>query len=116
MQEVMGGEFPILPAYLKPNKQENGRIRYASGRGALYSILAQLNDKDKSILLPDYLCDSVTRTVTDAGWKYEFYHIDKALQICLPREDILHPFSAILLINYFVMVDAYLVVEPIRKS
>lgn len=116
MQEVMGGEFPILPAYLKPNKKENGGIRYASGRGALYSILAQLNDKDKSILLPDYLCDSVTRTVTDAGWKYEFYHIDKALQICLPREDTLHRFSAILLIHYFGMVDASRVVEAIRKS
>lgn len=105
MQDVMGGEFRICDEYLTRGKRVP--IDYSSGRCALFYILRQIEKagiREKNILLPDFLCDSITKTVIAAGWKYRFYHINGELHFDL-NEIVGNQFSdAILVINYFGML------------
>lgn len=107
--KIMGGEFSINEDYLS-NEYENNNIVYSSGRCALYCILKNieraLNKTDTGkILLPNYLCESITNTVKDAGWRYCFYNIDKKLHIDFSSiEQLIDNFDVIILINYFGMV------------
>ena len=81
MHRIIGGEFAIDSRLL--SKNENSiELQYSSGRSALYSILMHIKAKNGKILLPSYLCDSITRTVIDAGWMYEFYQVDEFLHCC----------------------------------
>ena len=74
---IIGGEYKIDGEKLICREMEN--IDYSSGRCALYCILRSIGREGDVILLPNYLCDSISQTVNDAGWKYEFYRIDNNL-------------------------------------
>ena len=78
MHRIIGGEFAINSRLLSKN-EKSIELQYSSGRSVLYSILMHIKGENKKILLPAYLCDSITRTVIEAGWKYELYQIDKFL-------------------------------------
>lgn len=106
MQDVMGGEFLICNEHL--TRGSRVPIDYSSGRCALFYILRQIEKegvKDKNIFLPDFLCDSITKTVIEAGWKYKFYHINSTLRFD-PKEIVENQFSdVVLVINYFGMLN-----------
>ena len=77
MQKVMGGEFLINNNLFEKTIMDRETIIYSSGRNALFNILYNEYDFDaRTILIPNYLCDSVTRTINDAGWSYKFYRIN----------------------------------------
>lgn len=117
MQRIIGGEYSIDSKLL--SKNENSiELQYSSGRSALYSILMHINGIHKKILLPAYLCDSITRTVIDAGWKLEFYQIDGLLHPVIDKYlcSKIEKFDAILLINYFGMVDLKEDIAKVRKE
>lgn len=110
---VIGGEFAIsydlIQQKKKNGKNDEDKFFYSSGRVALYAILKDIEqtfDKSGGVLLPDFLCDSITNTVIDAGWNYTFYHIGRDFHIdCTSFNDLDHNKTVILLIDYFGMTD-----------
>lgn len=117
MHRIIGGEFAIDSRLLLENRDIQN-LQYSSGRSVLYSILMHIKGKSRRILLPSYLCDSITRTVIDAGWNYEFYQLDEFLHpvidesLCLKIKE----YDAIILINYFGMTDVEEDTVKIRKE
>lgn len=107
MSKVIGGEFSISEEQLFKNECVDIKIDTSSGRTALFFILEHIAKKNKNnkILLPSYLCDSITKAVIDAGWEYDFFQIDENLRIDLSKLYNLSQYSTILLINYFGMID-----------
>lgn len=124
--KVIGGEFAV-PLYLGMDKPDGvgraerpGRRFYASGRTALYAILNAVADAQGEyggVLVPDYICVSVTRTIRDAGHDFSFYQIGhdfspvmESLRAGLQKEKI------VLLVNYFGLVDLEKAVSSIREE
>lgn len=121
MDKIIGGEFAIDPiSFLGAEKtlKRSGNIDYSSGRCALFAILKDIEYEHgaQEILLPDYLCDSITRTVIDAGWKYKFYKIDAGLNadFISIQDGINENCRVILLINYFGMTDLSGIISKIK--
>lgn len=117
MHRIIGGEFAIDSRLLSKNEKSK-ELLYSSGRSALYSILMHIKEKNGKILLPSYLCDSITRTVIDAGWMYEFYQVDEFLHPTIDDSfsALLKKYDAVLLINYFGVVDLKEEISKIRKE
>lgn len=117
MHRIIGGEFAIYSKLLSKN-EKSIELQYSSGRSVLYSILMHIKGIHKKILLPAYLCDSITRTVIDAGWEHDFYQIDEFLHPCVDNNfcSKIEKFDAILLINYFGLVDLKKDIAKIRKE
>lgn len=117
--KVIGGEFEIdvQQHYQKRNAVPDGVVTYASGRSALYNILAYLKEKSriKSVLFPDYLCESVYQMAEKNQMGVEFYALDEQLN---PNfKDIESKYDAtkaVLLINYFGLKDCKAMVEQLR--
>lgn len=121
---VIGGEFAISYDLI----QQKGKIKinaedrffYSSGRAALYAILKDIEHafgKSGGVLLPDYLCDSVTNTIVDANWAYSFYHVQndfhmdiESIKLCGPENKV------IVLIDYFGMTDLTDDIANIRRK
>lgn len=108
---MIGGEFDIelskmeqMNAFaLAPNE-----YAYSSGRAALYQILNHIKQSFcvKTILLPEYLCESIVETVKKTSLPYSFYAIDE--QLSLEENSLSEVYkinSSILIINYFGLVD-----------
>lgn len=117
MHRIIGGEFAIDSRLLSKNEKRI-ELQYSSGRSALYSILMHIKAKSRKILLPSYLCDSITRTVIDAGWMYEFYQVDECLH---PVMDDVFSYriklcDAVLLIDYFGITDVKGCIFSIREK
>lgn len=122
MNTIIGGEFSINPALIDLQKQNNTEtdISYSSGRCALFAILADISEISggtQTVILPDYLCDCITKTVIEAGWNYIFYHVKANLRIdaaslgkiSIPAK------SVFLLIDYFGVINLNDDIDFIRK-
>ena len=109
---MIGGEFPItitdlLRAPSLP-RVNDGTYHYASGRAALYQILKYLKEQYgiTSVLLPDYLCDTILVPIRKLDVAYSFYPLNDKLE--LESETFMEVYkrdAAILLINYFGLQD-----------
>lgn len=117
MHSIIGGEFIIenIPCVTEGEicSCERG---FALGRTSFYAILKNLEgDKagGKTILIPDYICESVPNTIKDCGWNYSFYHIDESL---LPVTETIREADAILFVDYFGVVSLGESVGHIRKE
>lgn len=113
---------PILLG--KKNEKEespflSGR-QYSSGRTALYAILKAIKKQNTGgVLLPDYICSTVTQAVIDAEVVYGFYHIDRSMEVdwdSLSRLIDESYYSSVLLTNYFGMINLSEVIKVIRKT
>lgn len=115
-RRVIGGEIAIEPQMLI-EKASAINIEYSSGRAALYCILRNIQKifGGGTILIPDYLCDSITNTIVDAGWNYDFYHINERLTVAGIEELELSEYKAILLINYFGLFDLKDTISKIKE-
>lgn len=107
MGDIIGGEFSIHEETLNSkNKNTKYDFAFSSGRCALFAILNELEHligKRGGILLPNFLCDSITNTVCDAGWTYSFYSVKENLHIDFASLRNIKNYDAIVLINYFGM-------------
>lgn len=123
--KIIGGEFEIFPE-LKTEGLYHGKISetcdrkyYASGRTCLYVILENIagySGKDGGVLVPDYICASVTRTIIDAGYGFRFYRIGRNLYPDMESlYDGLQKQKIVLLVNYFGMIDLEDTISSIRK-
>lgn len=117
MQKVMGGEFGINEELLKEVTGDKLDIPYSSGRHALFTILNSENSLTggHTILIPNYICDSVVRTVKEAGWNYVFYSVKDNLEF--NDEEILNypHIAAVLVINYFGIIDLKTKIRNIKE-
>lgn len=121
--KVIGGEFAISSDLLQKGKSreltlknDSRKYYYSSGRCALYAILKDIERMYGGVLLPDYLCDSITRTVIDAGMKYDFYHVKSDFHIDVDSiEGILSDSKSILLVDYFGMTNISEDIKKIRE-
>lgn len=117
--KVIGGEFEIdvQQHYQVRNAVPEGVMTYASGRSALYNILAYLKEKSgiKSVLFPDYLCESVYQMAEKNQMGIEFYALDEQLNpVFKDIENKYDATKAVLLINYFGLKDCKTMVEQLR--
>lgn len=117
--KVIGGEFEIdvQQHYQKRNAIPDGVVTYSSGRSALFNILSNLKEKSgiKSVLFPDYLCESVYQMAEKNQMGVEFYALDE--QLNPDFKDIENKYDAtkaVLLINYFGLKDCKTMVEQLR--
>lgn len=122
-RRIIGGEFAISHELTISNgtnlQTADNTYYYSSGRCALFAILSDIKHtfgKIGGVLLPNYLCDSITNTVVDAGWKYCFYHIRKDFHIDFDAlGQITLENKVVLLIDYFGMTDLTNDIENIRS-
>ena len=117
--KVIGGEFEIdvQQHYQKRYNAPEGVVTYSSGRSALYNILAHLKEKSeiKSVLFPDYLCESVYQMAEKNQMGVEFYELDEQLNPEITDiENKYDPTKAVLLINYFGLKDCKIMIEQLR--
>ncbi|MGB4659598.1 MAG: hypothetical protein WBI07_10480 [Mobilitalea sp.] len=106
---MIGGEFEILINNLddinsSSEKTLEGFYDFSSGRAALYHILIFLktNKNINSIMLPDYLCPSIIKTVNELDINIVFFPLNEQLQLDEEKFTSLYSKGAIvLLINYF---------------
>lgn len=119
---MIGGEYHIDVTDIlnsgKRRREESDVYKYASGRAALYQILKYLKaEKGVSrVLLPDYLCSSVLVPVKTLGLEFVFYPIDEALELEEENFTALYkPSTAVLVINYFGLMDLTKQVSFIRS-
>ncbi len=110
VDDIVGGEFKIDTHFLESDfdigvESKSEGQEFASGRTALYAILLDLKSHGYNrILVPDFLCGSIFLPIFSLGLKWEKYHINKNMMPEL-LENCLIPHSAVLLINYFGMLD-----------
>ena len=119
MQNVIGGEFKIqipdgFPLCVNPVNL------FCSGRGAFSAILNHLfskKDDGRKILLPDYLCSSITKVCIDKKIPYSFYHVQANL---LPdASDLLGEVNdgdIVLLVSYFGMIKTESAAKVIKEK
>lgn len=122
--KIIGGEYALSHGVIQAGTKsfrewdENRKYFFSSGRCALYAILKDMEQMFTvgGVMLPDYLCDSITRTVVDAGWNYSFYHVDCDFHICTDSfAGCASKNKAILLIDYFGMTDLSADIFKIRS-
>ena len=120
IKEVIGGEFSVSldgKSYTL-NKKARGYY-YASGRTSLSVILEAVKEsrgaEKITICAPDYVCGSVINTIKDSGTKILFFRVGVDM---LPSDDLYEivPVSdALLLVNYFGLVDLDPIIAKIKK-
>lgn len=116
MYKVIGGEFSIDKNLLNKTKDFNENAIFSSGRSALFHILYNERPTGGTILVPNYLCESVTRTIIEAGWKYKWYNIDENFKIDLDEIIEYKDIDAILFINYFGLCKLDNIITEIREA
>lgn len=117
MHKIIGGEFKIS---LEPELavSDFSDQLFSSGRSAFSAILKKepLCIQGR-VLLPDYLCSSITRVIIDIGVEYSFYHIKDTL---LPDESgllaKLEKPAVILLISYFGVTSLKEIAKLVKKK
>lgn len=118
--KVIGGEFEIevQQHYQQRNALPDGLVTYSSGRSALYNILAYLkaNCGIKTILFPDYLCESVYRMAKKNQMGIDFYALDDQLNPDFKDIESQYDTSkAVLLVNYFGLKDYKVMINRLRS-
>lgn len=119
MQRIIGGEFDIDISCVANTVSFANRSLYSSGRAALYNILKHIEEKGTrtTLMLPDYLCESILDAVREFDFKILFYSLNKDLSI--DEHDFNSKYvhsSAVLLINYFGCMDCKNQIAYIRDK
>lgn len=117
--KIIGGEFEIEvhQQYQHKNTMPEGVVTYSSGRAALFNILAFLKENKgiRSVLFPDYLCDSVYNMALKNQIGVEFYELDEQLNPIY--EDVsskYDPSKVVLIINYFGLKDSKEIISKLK--
>lgn len=91
---------------------------YASGRAALYQILANIKLTTEKVWLPDWLCETMIDAVKRTGLDYGFYALGDGLRMdvqrFLERNNSVDERDAIVLVNYFGLTDVEQTIRELR--
>lgn len=119
---MIGGEFPIVFTDLlrapSLSRVNDGTYHYASGRAALYQILKYLKEEKgiTSILMPDYLCDTILVPIRKLEIEYTFFPLNDKLELEKDKfREVYKKDAAVLLINYFGLQDLTCQIAIIRN-
>lgn len=125
-KKVIGGEYAIpLELIMEVEKEctidrKSNRYYCSSGRTALYIILENMlrsSENTQSVLIPDYICPSIIKAVNDSGSQYYFYHIGEDFLPNLENINMyLSSMDAILLVNYFGILNLESIITAIRQK
>lgn len=122
VDKKIGGEFAIDLACAPPPisfQKINKHYLYASGRAALYAILQNIKyhfSKIDTVLLPEYLCESIIHTVSAAGFRYDFYDIKADVEPnCETILSKLDNHTCVFVINYFGYVNSEDTIKTLRS-
>ena len=103
--------------YLEKTFSYRNEKYFESGRNAIEYIFKYcIDSKNKKVLLPEYLCTSISDAVTRAGWNFQFYKIDKRLKI--QEDDLLNKIknnSVLFVIDYFGKNQSFEFLEKIKR-
>jgi dTDP-4-amino-4,6-dideoxygalactose transaminase len=120
---MIGGEYEIrwsdLYAQSKRWTLGQDEYAYASGRAALFQILRYCRQSlgIRTILIPEYVCDSVVDAARQSTLEIKTYPITDALQMDTNALGKLGAKNtAILIVNYFGMADAESQKQYIRTN
>ena len=105
MKEI-GGYFELEITKCDHNSGIPQGILVNSGRHALEFILRSLGKDVKKVYLPYYTCDVVLEPIRRLNLDYDYYYIDRNLEIAEPRR--LEAGEYIILNNYFGIKDRYI--------
>lgn len=120
---MIGGEYEIRWSDLYAQSERwmlgQDEYAYASGRAALFQILRYCRQSlgIRTILIPEYVCDSVVDAARQSALEIKTYPITDALQMdtnALGKLDAKN--TAILIVNYFGMADAESQKQYIRTN
>ena len=86
MKKEIGSIFPLSDVILTKAESEdvpfkNDRLYYSLCREALYDIAKAMECAKKTVLIPAYTCQTVITPFEEAGWRCEYYSINKDLRI-----------------------------------
>lgn len=119
-QNIIGGEFRIIPDVLHCEIKNELNPSYSLGRTCLYSVLNALKWKIRGVLVPDYVCNSVTEVPIRLGISIKHYHINETF---IPDyesiRNAIYEYKetvAIILVPYFGLVDLDTVITSIRAE
>lgn len=88
MKKEIGSIFLLSDCELRIAESEqtvfaNDRIYYSLCREALFDIASTHQAKNKVVLIPAYTCQTVITPFEEAGWKCEYFSINKDLRIAI---------------------------------
>lgn len=119
-QIIIGGEFQISPNVLQCDIRNVFNPTYSLGRTCLYGIFDALRRKNGGVLVPDYVCNSVTEVPIRLGLSIKHYHINETFTPDYESiRNAIHEnkeIVAILLVAYFGLVDLDTVITRIRAE
>lgn len=114
---LIGGEHRIDSSVLIKQKSNTISPSYSLGRTCFYCILDSLG-RDRTVLIPDYICISVAAVPYSLGMKLGNYHIlqdftpdMESLDKCIDEGN-----EIVLLVSYFGLVDLDDVIRYLRTN
>lgn len=119
---IIGGEFDFLQISKNCKRSDffDGCVAYSSGRAAFYQILKMLaSGIEKTVFLPDYLCDSIYHICDVLGLPYQFYPVTDKLRVDIPvlKANINATGGGIvLIINYYGVIDVERDIRDIKTE
>lgn len=86
MKKEIGSIFPLSDSELRVAESEQAifaedRIYYSLCREALYDIASTYKARMKVVLIPAFTCQTVITPFEEAGWKCEYFSINRDLRI-----------------------------------
>lgn len=82
MEKEIGGNFYEELLISNRTLQDSKRlVFFDSGRSAIRYLLDLLQDKIKSVMLPQYVCESVLIPFVEKQYQITYYPIDEKLQL-----------------------------------
>jgi len=102
--KAIGGFLPYDTLFSEKSTSLKNKIMLSSGRSSLYVILT--TTKPSKVYLPYYICDEILRPLQYLNINFEFYSINKSLEInSLPE---LKQDEYFLYVNYFDLKPEYI--------
>ena len=109
-------ETPVYP-YLEKQFVKRNVKYFESGRNAVeYIFRFCISYPKKIVLLPEFLCSSISDAILRAGWKYQYYSVDKDLKII--EEEIIEKIQEIpilFVIDYFGKNQSQFFLKELKK-
>lgn len=86
MKKEIGSIFPLSDEDISAAEKTHNcftkdRFYYSLCREALFDIAMSLSNCNREVLIPAYTCQTVITPFEEAGWKCEYYAINKDLRI-----------------------------------
>lgn len=90
MKKEIGSIFPLSDEAITMAESvhlsySGNRLFYSLCREALYDIAISVQTSNKTVLIPAYTCQTVITPFEEAGWKCQFFSIQKDLRINVPK-------------------------------